>query len=133
MTKREKKVLVVSNDAAGIVEVLERNGFKIMGVVIHDDWTKHLGEMEACHMVVLDEVDQFINGNLWLDDEEERILLTDDGPIVLVLARDEDFRLDRRAQCHRRWRVHHKSQVLEPCLQELFLAAPNRKPKVMIM
>ena len=126
MLKRSKKtVCIITNDGVGIKAVVEKVGFEIKVVASHDDWAKYIWEIEECHLVILDEVDQFISGNLQLTDEEERILLGEGGPLVLVLVRDGDYRLDKRTLGHRRWVVHHKSEYLDRCLEELFHAKPN--------
>jgi hypothetical protein len=117
-----KKVLIVSNSGEGIKKELVKKGFTIVAVIPHTEWVQYIGEMETCHLVILDEVDQDFSSNLTLGDEEERVLLGEQGPLVLVLVRKDDHRLDRRAPSHRRWKVHHKHEPLDMILEELWHA-----------
>lgn len=104
--------------------------FTVTGLTNHDNWPFYLGEIENCHLVVLDEVDRSLT--LDLEDEEERILLGEYGPFVLVLVRDNDYRLDIKAEIHERWIIHHKSRPLDLCLQELSLACPPQSQRELV-
>jgi|GEM_PF-3593319 hypothetical protein len=120
-----KKVLIVSNSGEGIRQELVRKGFTIVAVIPHTEWVQYIGEMEKCHLVILDEVDQDFSSDLTLDNEEERVLLGERGPLVLVLVRSDDYRLDRKAPSHRRWKVHHIHEPLDSILEELWHANPR--------